>query len=160
MSALSAPGGAGPDPIRVARAAGRRVVFTNGCFDILHAGHVRYLRQARALGDLLVVAVNSDASVRRLKGSGRPVNPQEDRVEVLAALACVDHVLVFDSDTPVDLVRQVRPDVYVKGGDYDVAALPEAPVVRAYGGEVRILPYLPGRSTSAVLDRIERVQTG
>jgi rfaE bifunctional protein nucleotidyltransferase chain/domain len=136
------------------RAAGRRIVFTNGCFDILHAGHVRYLQQARDLGDVLVVAINSDASVRRLKGSGRPVNCEADRASVLAALACVDHVAIFTQDTPVQLVARVRPDVYVKGGDYDEASLPEAAVVRSYGGEVRILPLLAGRSTSAILARM------
>jgi len=136
------------------RAAGRRTVFTNGCFDILHTGHVQYLQQASALGDILVVAINSDESVRRLKGAGRPINPQGDRATVLAALACVDHVVVFGEDTPVRLVELLRPDVYVKGGDYDVATLPEAPVVSAYGGQVRILPYLDGRSTTAILDRL------
>ncbi len=142
------------------REAGRRVVFTNGCFDVLHAGHVRYLAQARALGDVLVVGLNSDASVRRLKGAGRPVNPQDDRATVLAALRCVDHVVVFDEDMPVRLVGLVRPDLYVKGGDYTADALPEAPVVRRHGGEVRILPYLDGRSTSAILARIEAISTG
>jgi D-beta-D-heptose 7-phosphate kinase/D-beta-D-heptose 1-phosphate adenosyltransferase len=136
------------------RAAGRRVVFTNGCFDILHRGHVRYLRQARTLGDVLVVAVNSDESVRRIKGPGRPIIPAEDRAAVLAALSVVDHVVIFAEETPVRLVAAVRPDVYVKGGDYRAEALPEAAVVWGYGGEVRILPYLPGRSTTAILARV------
>jgi D-beta-D-heptose 7-phosphate kinase / D-beta-D-heptose 1-phosphate adenosyltransferase len=136
------------------RRAGRRVVFTNGCFDILHRGHVSYLRQARALGDVLVVAVNSDASVTRLKGPGRPVNNAEDRCAVLAALSAVDHVVVFEEDTPERLVGAVKPEVYVKGGDYTPESLPEAPVVRRYGGEVRILPYLPGRSSTQILQRI------
>jgi D-beta-D-heptose 7-phosphate kinase / D-beta-D-heptose 1-phosphate adenosyltransferase len=139
------------------RAAGRRTVFTNGCFDVLHAGHVRYLQQARALGDVLVVGLNSDESVQRLKGRGRPVNPQDDRCTVLAALACVDHVVVFGEDTPVRLVARLRPEVYVKGGDYDAACLPEARVVEGYGGQVRILPYLDGRSTTALLNRIGRL---
>jgi D-beta-D-heptose 7-phosphate kinase/D-beta-D-heptose 1-phosphate adenosyltransferase len=138
------------------RAAGRSVVFTNGCFDVLHRGHVRYLRQARALGDVLVVAVNSDASVARLKGPGRPVNSAEDRCAVLAALSVVDHVAIFDEDTPVRLVAAVRPDVYVKGGDYTVGDLPEAAVVDRYGGEVRILAYLPGRSSTQILNRAAR----
>jgi rfaE bifunctional protein nucleotidyltransferase chain/domain len=136
------------------RASGRRIVLTNGCFDILHAGHVRYLQQARTLGDVLVVAINSDESVRRIKGADRPINGQADRVLVVAALACVDHVVLFGEDTPVDLVRAVRPDVYVKGGDYDLADLPEAPVVHGYGGQVRLLPYLPGRSTTEIVTRI------
>ncbi|MFJ8686396.1 D-glycero-beta-D-manno-heptose 1-phosphate adenylyltransferase [Micromonospora wenchangensis] len=136
------------------RRAGRSVVFTNGCFDVLHPGHVRYLEQARALGDLLVVAVNSDSSVRRLKGPDRPVNPVEDRIALLAALSCVDHVVVFEEDSPVDLIEAVRPDVYVKGGDYPPEMVPEAPLVRRLGGQVRTLGYVPDRSTSAIIDRI------
>ncbi|MGN9774647.1 D-glycero-beta-D-manno-heptose 1-phosphate adenylyltransferase [Micromonospora sp. H33] len=136
------------------RRAGRSVVFTNGCFDVLHPGHVRYLEQARALGDLLVVAVNSDDSVRRLKGADRPVNPVEDRVTLLAALACVDHVVVFEEDSPARLIETVRPDVYVKGGDYPPEMVPEAPLVRRLGGQVRTLGYVPDRSTSAIIDRI------
>ncbi|WFE38093.1 D-glycero-beta-D-manno-heptose 1-phosphate adenylyltransferase [Micromonospora sp. WMMD998] len=136
------------------RAAGRSVVFTNGCFDVLHPGHVRYLTQARALGDLLIVAVNSDGSVRRLKGPDRPVNPVEDRTALLAALACVDHVVVFEEDSPARLIEVVRPDVYVKGGDYPPEMVPEAPLVRRLGGQVRTLGYVPDRSTSAIIDRI------
>ncbi|WP_326561347.1 D-glycero-beta-D-manno-heptose 1-phosphate adenylyltransferase [Micromonospora sp. NBC_01796] len=140
------------------RRDGRSVVFTNGCFDVLHRGHVRYLDQARQLGDVLVVAVNSDDSVRRLKGADRPVNPVEDRVAVLAALACVDHVVVFEEDSPAALIETVRPDVYVKGGDYPPEMVPEAPLVRRLGGQVRTLGYVPDRSTSAIIDRI-RSQT-
>ncbi|MEH0938354.1 D-glycero-beta-D-manno-heptose 1-phosphate adenylyltransferase [Micromonospora psammae] len=136
------------------RHAGRSVVFTNGCFDVLHPGHVRYLEQARALGDLLVVAVNSDGSVRRLKGPDRPVNPVEDRVTLLAALSCVDHVVVFEEDSPATLIESVRPDVYVKGGDYPPEMVPEAPLVRRLGGQVRTLGYVPDRSTSAIIERI------
>lgn len=136
------------------REAGRSVVFTNGCFDVLHRGHVRYLEQARALGDLLIVAVNSDGSVRRLKGSDRPVNPVEDRSALLAALACVDHVVVFEEDSPAALIEAVRPDVYVKGGDYPPELVPEAPLVRRLGGQVRTLGYVPDRSTSAIIERI------
>ncbi|GIJ48703.1 hypothetical protein Val02_55890 [Virgisporangium aliadipatigenens] len=136
------------------RAAGHRIVFTNGCFDILHAGHVTYLQQARALGDALVVAVNSDDSVRRLKGPGRPVHRAADRALVLSALSCVDHVVEFAEDTPVRLVARVRPDVYVKGGDYDLADLPEAPVVHSYGGQVRLLPFVDGHSTTGILQRL------
>ncbi|MFD4204410.1 D-glycero-beta-D-manno-heptose 1-phosphate adenylyltransferase [Micromonospora tulbaghiae] len=136
------------------RQAGRSVVFTNGCFDVLHPGHVRYLTQARALGDLLIVAVNSDGSVRRLKGPDRPVNPVEDRIALLAALACVDHVVVFEEDSPARLIEAVRPDVYVKGGDYPPEMVPEAPLVRRLGGQVRTLGYVPDRSTSAIIDRI------
>ncbi|MTK02807.1 D-glycero-beta-D-manno-heptose 1-phosphate adenylyltransferase [Micromonospora sp. CP22] len=136
------------------RRAGRSIVFTNGCFDVLHRGHVRYLEQARALGDLLVVAVNSDGSVRRLKGADRPVNPIEDRTALLAALACVDHVVVFEEDSPATLIEAVRPDIYVKGGDYPPELVPEAPLVQRLGGQVRTLGYVPDRSTSAIIDRI------
>ncbi|GIJ33421.1 D-glycero-beta-D-manno-heptose 1-phosphate adenylyltransferase [Micromonospora sediminimaris] len=136
------------------RRAGRSIVFTNGCFDVLHRGHVRYLEQARALGDLLVVAVNSDGSVRRLKGADRPVNPIEDRAALLAALTCVDHVVVFEEDSPAALIEAVRPDVYVKGGDYPPELVPEAPLVHRLGGQVRTLGYVPDRSTSAIIDRI------
>ncbi|GIJ26449.1 hypothetical protein Vqi01_16110 [Micromonospora qiuiae] len=136
------------------RRAGRSVVFTNGCFDVLHRGHVRYLEQARALGDLLVVAVNSDDSVRRLKGPDRPINPIEDRTALLAALSCVDHVVVFEEDSPAKLIEAVRPDVYVKGGDYPPELVPEAPLVQRLGGQVRTLGYVPDRSTSAIIERI------
>ncbi|EEP72930.1 bifunctional LPS biosynthesis protein rfaE [Micromonospora sp. ATCC 39149] len=165
LGALGARGGDAGHPVLVApgelsaiveaqRGAGRSVVFTNGCFDVLHPGHVRYLEQARALGDLLVVAVNSDGSVRRLKGPDRPVNPVEDRVALLAALACVDHVVIFEEDSPAGLIEIVRPDVYVKGGDYPPEMVPEAPLVRRLGGQVRTLGYVPDRSTSAIIDRI------
>jgi len=136
------------------RQLGRRIVFTNGCFDILHRGHVTYLSRAKELGDVLVVGVNSDASIRRLKGQDRPINPLEDRLSVLAALSCVDHVVPFEEDTPVELVRLVQPDVFVKGGDYARSALPEADVVEQLGGRIEILPYVHDRSTSDVIARI------
>lgn len=136
------------------RAAGRRTVFTNGCFDVLHRAHIASLEEAKRLGDVLIVAVNSDDSVHRLKGPGRPVNPAEDRAAVLASLECVDHVTVFDDDTPVELLRRLRPDLYVKGGDYSPEMLAEAPVVESYGGQVRTVRYVPGHSTTAVIERI------
>jgi rfaE bifunctional protein nucleotidyltransferase chain/domain/rfaE bifunctional protein kinase chain/domain len=136
------------------RGRGGRIVFTNGCFDVLHRGHVGLLEQAKALGDVLVVAVNSDDGVRRLKGPDRPVNAVEDRTVVLASLSCVDYVTVFDEDTPAALIERIRPDVYVKGGDYRAELLSEAALVERLGGEVRILDYLPDRSTSAVIERI------
>jgi rfaE bifunctional protein nucleotidyltransferase chain/domain len=121
-----------------ARAAGRRVVLANGCFDLLHVGHVRYLAAARALGDLLIVGLNADASVRRLKGRGRPLMPVAERAELLAALTAVDHVVVFDDDTADGLVRLLRPAVHAKGTDYTRESVPEAATVRAAGGEVAI----------------------
>lgn len=138
---------------------GRCVVFTNGCFDILHRGHVDLLNRAKALGDVLVVGLNSDDSIRRLKGSDRPVNRLEDRAQVLAALSCVDHLVAFDGETASDLLEVLRPDVYVKGGDYTQEMLPEAPVIARLGGAVRILPYLEDRSTSGIIARIRGEHT-
>lgn len=142
------------------RRDGRRIVFTNGCFDILHRGHVSYLSQAKALGDVLVLGVNSDASIRRLKGPSRPINALEDRLQVLAALSCVDHVVSFDEDTPCDLIRALRPDIFVKGGDYTRDRLPEADIVDGYGGEVRILPFVADRSTTDIIARIRAAYGG
>jgi rfaE bifunctional protein nucleotidyltransferase chain/domain len=127
------------------------VVATGGCFDVLHAGHVGTLEAARSLGDGLVVLLNSDASVRRLKGHDRPVHSQQDRARVLLGLSCVDAVVVFDEDDPRDALAHLQPDVWAKGGDYEDADLPEAALVRSWGGRVVLLPYLSGRSTTAVL---------
>ncbi|MGU3408770.1 D-glycero-beta-D-manno-heptose 1-phosphate adenylyltransferase [Microbacterium sp. M1A1_1b] len=146
--------------VDAAHREGRRVVFTNGCFDVVHRGHTSYLRQAKELGDLLVVALNDDDSVRRLKGPERPINTAEDRAGVLAALACVDLVTVFATDTPIPLLERVRPDVYVKGGDYSPEMLSETAVVRAYGGEVVMVDYVPEHSTSAVVRRIRETSRG
>ncbi len=133
----------------------RRLVFTNGVFDILHSGHVRYLSEAAKLGDLLIVGVNSDESVRRLgKGLERPINPLADRCYVLEGLRAVSGAVPFEEDTPVELIRLLKPDVHVKGGDYNVEALPETPVVRGYGGEVVILPLLEGRSTTRIVEKM------
>jgi D-beta-D-heptose 7-phosphate kinase/D-beta-D-heptose 1-phosphate adenosyltransferase len=137
---------------------GRRIVFTNGCFDILHRGHIAYLNRAKALGDVLIVGLNSDASVSRLKGPERPINSLDDRAQVLAALSAVDHIVPFDDDTPIDLIRIVKPDVFVKGGDYTVESLPEAPTVAGMGGEVRILPYIDDQSTSRIIERVRRAE--
>jgi len=140
-----------------ARAAGKRIVFTNGVFDILHRGHVTYLAQARAQGASLLVAVNSDASVRRLgKGDDRPVNALADRVAVLAALACVDLVTWFEHDTPLDLILLARPDVLVKGGDWPVDRIVGASEVQSWGGRVLSIPFLYDLSTTATLNKIRR----
>ncbi|OMI32916.1 D-glycero-beta-D-manno-heptose 1-phosphate adenylyltransferase, partial [Streptomyces sparsogenes] len=135
------------------RARGGTVVATGGCFDLLHAGHVGLLENARRTGDCLIVCVNSDASVRRLKGPGRPITPLADRVRVLAGLGCVDAVAVFDEDTPEALLRVLRPEVWVKGGDYSVDALPETAALREWGGQALVLPYLDGRSTTELARR-------
>lgn len=136
------------------RAEGKRIGLTNGCFDILHVGHLSTLTQARAACDRLVVGVNADASVKRLKGSDRPVNSETDRAQLIAALAPVDLVIIFGEDTASELVRALAPDVYVKGGDYDVEALPETPAVRAVGGEIILAPFQDGRSTTAILEKL------
>jgi D-beta-D-heptose 7-phosphate kinase/D-beta-D-heptose 1-phosphate adenosyltransferase len=136
------------------RRAGKRVVFTNGCFDILHRGHVALLSRAKALGDVLIVGLNSDDSVRRLKGASRPINRASDRAQVLAALSCVDHIVEFQQDTPMSLIERARPDVYVKGADYTCETLPEAPLVERLGGQVRLLPYLDDFSTTGIIARI------
>ncbi len=142
--------------VEEARVAGERIVMTNGCFDILHEGHVKYLQQARRLGDRLVVAVNSDASVRRLKGEGRPVNDLAQRLAVLAGLASVDWLVAFDEETPERLICRVCPDVLVKGGDYRPEEIAGYGCVRAAGGEVRVLDFIPDRSTSRIVDTIRR----
>ena len=139
---------------RKLKAAGKTIVFTNGCFDILHAGHVRYLAGARALGDSLIVGLNSDQSVRSLKGPTRPVNPQDDRAEVLAALAAVDYVVIFEDVTAENLVAEIKPDIYAKGGDYTIEALPESKIVTAYGGHIVLVPEVPGRSSSNIIKKI------
>jgi rfaE bifunctional protein nucleotidyltransferase chain/domain len=136
------------------RVRGNFVVFTNGCFDILHVGHLRTLQVARGQGDLLVVGVNGDASVRSLKGPSRPINSQADRAELLGGLACVDYVVIFEETTPLELLAKIRPDVHVKGGDYQLADLPEAQLVQSYGGRVHLTELVPGRSTTALLEGV------
>jgi len=136
------------------RRAGERIVFTNGCFDVLHRGHTSYLRQAKRLGDVLVVAINGDDSVRRLKGPGRPINSANDRANLLAELECVDYVTIFDEDTPRALIRRLRPEIYAKGGDYSPEMLEETADVIAAGGQVAILDYVPSHSTTGIVERI------
>lgn len=130
-------------------------VFTNGVFDLIHPGHLTYLAQARSLGDRLIVGLNSDASVQRLKGAARPIMPQAARAQLLASLFFVDGVVLFDEDTPLELITTLRPDILVKGGDYEEATIVGAPEVRAYGGDVRILPFVDGYSTSSIVASIQ-----
>ena len=143
------------DEITVEKAKGKKIVFTNGCFDILHRGHVTYLQHARDLGDLLIVGINSDASVKRLKGQERPVNMLEDRAFVLSALKSVDYVIAFDEDTPLNLIMSIMPDILVKGGDYTIESIIGAQEVLAHGGRVEIIPFVPGKSTSSLIDVIK-----
>lgn len=140
------------------RQRGERIVFTNGCFDLLHVGHARYLAAARALGDLLVVGVNSDDSVRTLKGPTRPLISEDERAELLAHLAVVDYVCLFSENLPNALIEVVRPRFHVKGGDYNIETLPETPIIRKHGGEVVIIPLVEGRSTSNLIERIQSLQ--
>lgn len=143
------------DAIKSEQRKGKKIVFTNGCFDILHRGHVTYLNQARDLGDLLIVGINSDESVKRLKGLERPVNMLEDRAYVLSALKSVDYVIPFEEDTPLDLINLIMPDILVKGGDYTIDRIVGAQDVLAHGGRVEIIPFVPGKSTSAIIDTIK-----
>lgn len=143
------------DFCQVLRDGGQKVVFTNGCFDILHAGHVRYLNKARSFGDCLVLGLNTDSSVRRIKGPSRPINNELDRAEVVGALKAVDYVVLFDETTAEDLIRQVHPDVYVKGGDYTIETLPEGQIVLGYGGSVELVNLVEGRSTTNVIAKIK-----
>ncbi|MBQ6297619.1 MAG: D-glycero-beta-D-manno-heptose 1-phosphate adenylyltransferase [Selenomonadaceae bacterium] len=133
----------------------KKIVFTNGCFDIIHAGHVRYLTAAKNFGDVLIVGLNSDSSVRQLKGASRPINNQADRAEVLLALKPVDYVIIFDELTAENLISKVKPDVYVKGGDYSLETLPEAKIVQSYGGRVELVNLVAGKSTSNIIKKIE-----
>jgi len=137
------------------REAGQKVVFTNGCFDILHAGHVKYLETARSYGDCLVLGLNTDASVRENKGPERPINSELDRAAVVGALKAVDYVVLFGEKTAESIIAKVRPDVYVKGGDYTLDTLPEAKIVQSYGGRVEFVPMVAGRSTSNVVEKIK-----
>lgn len=142
-----------------ARRRKQKVVFTNGCFDLLHKGHVTYLERARGLGDLLIVALNSDASVRRLKGEERPINGLADRAEVLAALESVDFVTWFDQDTPLELIRSLKPQVLTKGGDWKADQIVGGADVRSWGGRVKSLSFVPGRSTTEMIERVRKADS-
>jgi rfaE bifunctional protein nucleotidyltransferase chain/domain len=151
--------------VRRRQAAGERGVFTNGCFDLLHFGHVRYLEEARALGDFLIVGLNNNEGVRLLKGPGRPLVPEHERAEILAAFTCIDYITIFSEPTAGPLIGLLQPAIYVKGADYaheqtstpDMSRLPEAKVVQEYGGVVRLIPYLPHRSTTGLIEAIKRL---
>ncbi|MBU6450964.1 MAG: D-glycero-beta-D-manno-heptose 1-phosphate adenylyltransferase [Cyanobacteria bacterium REEB67] len=139
-----------------ARKEGKCVVTTNGCFDILHVGHVRILNQARAEGDLLFLGLNSDASVKRLKGADRPINNENDRAELLANLLSVDYVFIFEEDTPIEFLKLVKPDIHIKGADYTTGALAETPVVESFGGVVKLMPLVPLKSTTSLVEKIKQ----
>jgi D-beta-D-heptose 7-phosphate kinase/D-beta-D-heptose 1-phosphate adenosyltransferase len=140
--------------LRQLRRKNKKIIFTNGCFDLLHRGHVEYLKRAKSLGDALIIGLNSDESVKRLKGKSRPVNNLDDRAEVLAGLECVDLVTIFDEDTPLDLIGALRPDVLVKGADWKNNEIVGSELVRSYGGKVALVRYLKGYSTTSLLKKI------
>ncbi len=135
----------------------KKVVFTNGVFDLLHAGHIHTLKQAASFGDILIVGVNSDSSVKRLKGESRPVHCMEDRIEILSSLEMVDAVMVFEEDTPLQLIKKIMPDVLVKGGDYSIETIVGANEVLAAGGKVEIIPLIPGKSSTSLIDKITKL---
>jgi len=137
------------------REKGKKIVFTNGCFDLIHVGHVRYLRAARQLGDVLIIGLNSDASIKRIKGAKRPIVPQAERAEILAAMEFVDYITIFDEDTPFTLITQVKPDVLVKGGDWAIEEIVGGDFVIARGGRVVALPFTAGKSTTGIIERIK-----
>lgn len=138
------------------RSENKTIVTTNGCFDILHVGHVRYLEKAKSFGDVLIVALNSDKSVKSIKGESRPINNENDRAEILSALRSVDYVILFDEDSPIDLLLQIKPDVHTKGADYTVETLPEAPGIIANGGRIEFIDFVQGKSTTAVIEKMRK----
>ncbi len=146
------------DTIDTLKQDGKVVVTTNGCFDVLHVGHLRYLQAAREHGDALVVLLNTDQSVKRLKGPNRPIVPEDERAEMLAGLACVDYVAFFDEETPVELLQRIRPNVHVKGGDYNEETLPEAQLLKDIGARMAFVPMVQGRSTTSLIKRIQESQ--
>lgn len=139
------------------KVGGKKIVFTNGCFDIIHAGHVHYLRRAKSLGDVLIIGLNSDESVKRLKGNTRPINDQQARATVLSAFSCVDYIVIFEEDTPYNLISHIKPDILVKGGDWSEEEIVGADIVRAYGGKIKSLDFIPGRSTSDIINKIKEL---
>ena len=136
------------------REENKTIVTTNGCFDILHVGHVRYLEKTKTFADVLIVALNSDKSVKSIKGESRPINKEEDRAEVLSALKCVDYVVLFDEDSPIELLLKIKPDVYTKGADYTVETLPEAKRIIEAGGRIEFISFVEGKSTTSIIDKM------
>lgn len=141
--------------IELLKKENKQIVSTNGCFDILHVGHVRYLQKSASLGDILVVCLNSDSSVKRLKGESRPLNNENDRAEVLAALGCVDFVVIFDEDTPVNHLAKIKPNIHTKGGDYNLETLPETKVVMENGGRLEFISFVEGKSTTNIIEKMK-----
>lgn len=145
-----------PALLKELRADGKTIVTTNGCFDILHVGHVRYLQKTKTFADVLIVALNSDVSVKKIKGPDRPINNENDRAEILCALACVDYVVLFDESSPENLLVEIKPDVHTKGADYTVETLPEAKAIMANGGRIEFISFVEGKSTTAVIEKMRK----
>lgn len=143
-----------PELLKELRSQGKTIVTTNGCFDILHVGHVRYLQKTKTFADVLIVALNSDISVKKIKGPDRPVNNENDRAEILCALSCVDYVVLFDESSPENLLVDIKPDVHTKGADYTVETLPEAKAIMANGGRIEFISFVEGKSTTAVIEKM------
>ncbi len=144
------------DLLKKLRSENKTIVTTNGCFDILHVGHVRYLAKAKSFGDILIVALNSDKSVKRIKGDSRPINNENDRAEILSALRSVDYVVLFDEDSPIDLLLQIKPDVHTKGADYTLDTLPEAKEIIKAGGRIEFISFVEGKSTTSVIEKMKK----
>lgn len=143
------------DWVQSLKTSGKTIVTTNGCFDLLHVGHLRYLQQAKALGDVLIVCLNTDASIQRLKGPTRPIVQQDDRAEMMAGLGCVDGVVLFDEDTPENILKVIQPTIHTKGGDYTVESLPESATLQGMGTKIEFLPLVQSRSTTSIVDKIK-----
>ena len=144
------------DLLNTLRAEGKTIVTTNGCFDILHVGHVRYLEKTKSFADVLIVALNSDKSVKSIKGDSRPINNENDRAEVLSGLKSVDYVVLFDEDSPIDLLLQIKPDVYTKGADYTIETLPEAKPIMDAGGRIEFISFVEGKSTTSIIEKMRK----
>ncbi len=144
--------------VKKLKSEGKTIVTTNGCFDILHVGHVKYLEKAKSFGDVLIVALNSDKSVKRIKGNDRPVNNENDRAEVLSALRSVDYVVIFDENSPIDLILQIKPDVHTKGADYTVETLPEAKQIISAGTKIEFIDFVEGKSTTSIIEKMKNPQ--
>ena len=141
--------------IKQLREQGKTIVTTNGCFDILHVGHVRYLNKAKSFGDVLIIALNSDKSVKKIKGESRPINNENDRAEVLSALRSVDYVVLFDEESPINLLLQIKPDVHTKGADYTIETLPEAKGIMEAGGRIEFISFVEGKSTTSIINKLK-----
>jgi len=144
------------DLIKKLRSEGKKIVTTNGCFDLLHVGHVRYLQKSKSFGDILIVMLNSDMSVKRLKGDSRPLNNEQDRAEILCALSCVDYVVIFEKDTPRDLLDIIKPDIHTKGGDYTLETLPEADVIIKNNIKLELITFVEGKSTTNLINKMNK----